>query len=1040
MFDPDPEAPRGSTEPEAGLFQAEPSVGSPEDTAPHGPDEGPPRGHAAPGDVQRRAPEDQGPEDQEQGAGRASMAAPLSLMMFTTVMAFVLVTVTAFILSERSALRRADAAHFGALVDHATLTMSEDLIGAAMGDAQASERMRTALRRVASINGVRRASLLLPGAAEPWSESGPESGAHGSPRPIPLDGPQQQLEPDRLLVKRTFIATGQDRIPATLFLEAGYPGVERRMRDLIGLAGRVVGLAALFLVFLLPALTRLCLRPLSRLAEIADGEMLPESDGNVRELSAIAQRLRRDGEFMGQLAGAREDNVRAARAEVAGLHQERSALEARLGAALKEGRGAHAAKESFVANTSHEIRTPLHSMIGTTSLLLETELNAEQRTLAARALGSSEALLSLVEDIMDLTRFDTRSIKLEVEPFDAGALLHEVAELTAPAAATKGLRITGYADPELPTLHLGDARRVRQALMRLVDNAIKFTDSGEIVLEVRASADELGHPFTVFKVTDTGLGIGDRERARLFQAFEQLDKSDTRQHGGVGLGLALVARIARAAGGEVRLESRQGQGSTFRLALPLEPVARAEHAPSQGRRHQGVRIMLVDGAPGGAELTRRTLEESGAVVTVHQSAYKAFEALLEDEHDVLLLDPQVTGSEALFDAVRRSDLAVNPGVGLITSPTSGAKGLHAAFRAARASAPRPLSREALLSLVDGALGRAKSGADGGECRAARSLLASDIRRRVRILVVEDNPANQQLVQFLLGQQGYNVDVASNGMIAVEAATRNRYDVILMDCQMPEMDGYEATRRIRSIESMEGYRTPILAMTASILDGDRDRCLEAGMDDTIGKPFKPKAMMAWLERWLLASSRAEEAVALDFLPPEPETPAAPSILDIFGEAEGGATGAGAAKAGATEVADTESEAPGAPPAPPDFQQARGVLDLSILAPLFEDHEGRELGLELVETFLDKAPGLVEEMERALDGGDLPRCARIAHRFVSTSGTVGAVHLAKLLREVEERATAGHAEDATRLVGGCREQVGVAEGALRASLDPDDSAAG
>ena len=477
---------------------------------------------------------------------------------------------------------------FGALVDQATLSMSEDLVGAAMGDelvADAAPPVPPAGRRASAASAG--LSLLVPGADEPWTVTRRAEFERfaRAPDPIALDGPQRQLDPDRLIVKRTFRAAGQDRIQATLFLEAGYPGVDRRMRDLIGLAGRIVGLSALFLAFLLPVLTRVCFRPLTEIAEAARVGLVPVEPTLPSELQAIGRRLEDDAALMSQLAGERDEAMRAARAEVEESEFAAAQLQSRLTDAVKEGRRGHRAKEAFVANMSHEVRTPLHSILGTTSLLAETELDAEQQALADRALGSSRALLSLVDDIMELTRFDTRSIELESAALDAGSLLEEVAELSADLAAAKGLSVTTYVDPDVPYRLMGDEVRIRQALMRLVDNAIKFTDSGEVTLQVATSTGEGGFPVTVFKVSDTGLGIDDRERARLFQAFEQLDKSDTRKHGGVGLGLALVARIARAAGGEIRLESRQGHGSTFTLALPLELGPQAGTGRVAGSNH-----------------------------------------------------------------------------------------------------------------------------------------------------------------------------------------------------------------------------------------------------------------------------------------------------------------------------------------------------------------------------------------------------------------------------------------------------------------------
>ena len=523
-----------------------------------------------------------------------SLTSTHAVAMFVVVMAAVVGAISALALSERSALRRTDAAHFGALVDLATRTMSADLVGAAAGEAAAEGRIRHVLRELADVGGVRQVALQLPGEPDPWTEGAPEALDDATSEPLTFDGPQRQLDAQRLVVQRRFRAAGTEPVEATLALEAGYPTVRRRMRDFIGLAGRTVGLTALFLVFLLPAISRLVLRPVRRLACAARGGLVPDGVSPVQEVQWISDRLRDDAEIMGALKAERDASVGAARAE-----------------------------------------------------------------------------------------------------------------------------------PEPPQVH----------------------------------------------------------------------------------------------------------------------------PPGRGARR------------------RRT---------------------------------------------GPADDASSP------SPREGVR---------------------------------------------------------RVLLAEDDRSNQRLIQHVLAEAGFEVDLAADGAQAVAAAERGRYDAILMDCRMPGMDGLEATRRIRALEGASGRRTPILALTGSLLEGDLDRCRAAGMDDALGKPFQPAELHGLLDLWLGEAPRAGQVAAT-------------------------------------------------------YARHR-VLDESVLAPLLDDAEGHLLGLELAAEFLQCAPLLVAELGHALDAGDLERGADLAHRLVSASGEVGALRLARVFADVETLTRSGEGERARRLVGEGAATVDETGGALRAA---------
>ena len=1064
----------------------------------------------------------------DHGPHESSLTARVAFTTFALSLCLVLAVVAAFLVSDKSALRRADADLFGALADQSARAISAHVDTSLREGRRAADPVRAELGRLASARGVHRVALYLPGEEEPWTARariGEGEGVELGPLRR-IDGPARMLGRARLLVARAFPVQSRAGDEAVLVVEASYLSVERRMRDLVALSGRAIGLAALFLVFLVPLAARILLAPLLRVADAArTGDVLAIDDvmGGGEEVVSLAARMLRDAELVDRLEEAQEGIEVAAQTHSNRLREECSELKRVARSARSEARAAAAAKSAFVANTSHEVRTPLHAVIGTTDLLLETELDPEQRALAERSIRASRALLALVDDVLDLARFDAREIVFDHQPFDPGGLVEEIAELAAPLAAAKGLGTTSFVSPDVPERVVGDPTRVRQALMRLVDNAIKFTDSGEITVDVSwETSEEDMTPRAVFTVTDTGVGIGDDERARLFQAFEQLDASNTRRYGGVGLGLALVARIARAAGGEVRLESRSGFGSSFKLALPFERGAYgSQGAPTESdddRPLQGARILLLDDAPIGAALIARTLTQFGARVTVETSTYAGFEAVLRNPQDVVVLDSLLPGRDAFLGALESNDERAPVPVALITPAHASRLPEDPSDDAISAVAARPLSRAQLVALVERALGRGEdpipttpvtpSGRRPETDETASNLLGSDVRRRVRILLVEDNETNQQLVQYVLGKRGYTVDVASNGRQAVDVFTLREYDAVLMDCQMPEMDGFEATRRLRALEESREGRTPILAMTASSLEGDRERCLAAGMDDMIAKPFQPQEMIAWVESWLVRSLYGEDGsgprvprksrsevmgelakgspelvtevpdlsglVDLPGMPPTPpgarratspgsptETPSTtPSRADAGPEQDprpDSPTKAGTEPDDAPRpsrkgpdkrglrptFADTLDELEGPePPAPlprkdkgsedGDDADLAGALDRDVLSSLFDDEEGRQLASELIESFFELAPEHLAQMEAALEGDDLDRCASVAHKFVSTSGTVGAIRLAQLLREIEQCASRGDSELSARLVASCRVETDRARRALEGTI--------
>jgi len=508
--------------------------------------------------------------------------------------------------------------------------------------------------------------------------------------------------------------------------------------------------------------------------------------------------------------------------------------------ALAAAQAANKAKSEFLANMSHEIRTPINGIMGMTGLALETNLTHEQRECLDIVKSSANALLALVEDILDVSKIEARKLKIDIAEFNPRRSLEETARLLAPLAWGKGLELFCHVLSDVPDALLGDQARFRQIMINLIGNAIKFTERGEIVIRAQVDESTPGGVALHCRISDTGVGIPNDKQKLIFDRFSQVDASAQRRHGGAGLGLTICAALAEMMGGRIWLESEVGVGSTFHCTLRLGAAVGGIAVPDRFRVH-GMRVLVVDGSTTGRRILAEMLADLGCRATCVASADAAREYLARDDEAeeslaLILASPEMPG---IVDDEPRPVVAGRSGeierkIAVIKPGSVGPSIQRWSESRIRGYLAKPVWR---VDLIQTLLHHASAGAMPAQVPVTiRPDTAAVAPPGLRILLAEDNRVNQIVAFRILEKRGYRVQIANNGLEALQCARNERFDLILMDLQMPEMSGFEAVQAIREYEAPSGSYTPIIALTAHAMEGYSEKCIEAGMVGYVSKPI------------------------------------------------------------------------------------------------------------------------------------------------------------------------------------------------------------